>query len=84
MSSGSLAKTLLLSLWISFLLITVAGYIHSGPVSTALFVFARFLLPDSFETILLSVVLKFAVEAILSISIGVVSGPDLELEEGPL
>jgi hypothetical protein len=65
-------KTLLLSLWITFLLITVAGYINSGPISTALFVFARFFVSDSFEAVLLSVVLKLAVKAIFSIPIGVV------------
>ncbi len=72
MSSGSIAKTLLLSLWISFLLITVSGYVYSGPIGTTLSVFARFFVPDSFETILLSVVLKLAVETIFSILVGVV------------
>ena len=77
MSSGSLAKTLLLSLLISFLLITVAGHIHFGPIGMSLFVSARFLFADSFETIFLCVILEFTVEAVLSIPIGIVpwSGP---------
>jgi hypothetical protein len=76
-SSGSLVKTLLLSLLISFLLITVAGHIHFGPVGTSLFVSAQFLFTDSFETVLLCVILEFTVEAVLSIPIGIVpwSGP---------
>jgi hypothetical protein len=66
-SSGSLAKTLLLPLKISVLLVTVAGYVHPGPVGMTLFVFAWFLVPDSFKTILLRVFLKLAVETIFSI-----------------
>jgi len=66
-SSGSLAKTLLLSLEILVLLITVAGYVHSGPIGMTLFVFAQFFVPDSFKTIFLHVVLQFAIETIFSI-----------------
>jgi hypothetical protein len=71
-SSGSLAKTLLLSLEISVLLITVAGYVHPGPISMTLFVFARFFVSDSLKTIFLCVILQLAVETIFSIPAGVV------------
>jgi hypothetical protein len=44
-------KTLLLSLGHLILRIVVAGQIHSGPICTTLFVFARFFVSYSFETI---------------------------------
>jgi hypothetical protein len=68
----NIVPILLLSLEISVLLITVAGYVHPGPIGMTLFVFARFFVSDSFKTIFLHVVLQLAVETIFSILVGVV------------
>ena len=75
MSSGSLAKTLLLSLLISFILFTVAvaGHIHFWPIGSSLFVFARFIVFHSLPAFFLSVILDFAIEAIFPIPVAVVS-----------
>ena len=64
-------KNWLLSLLISVLIFV--RHIHFRPVGTSLFVFARFIVFNSLPAFLLSVVLDFAIEAILPISIPVVS-----------
>jgi hypothetical protein len=72
-SSGSSGKILLLSLLISFTLITVAGHIHFRPIGMSLFVYAWFIFTDSFSAFFLVVVLDLAIKALLLILIGVVS-----------
>ncbi len=64
-------KNRLLSLLISFL--TFICQIHFRPVGLSLFVFARFIVFNSLPAFLLSVVLDFAVEAVLSVPVPVVS-----------
>jgi hypothetical protein len=72
-SSGSGAKTLLLSLLISFTFISIAGNVHFRPVDTSLFVSAWFVFMDSLLEFFLSVVLDLAVKAVFPIPIGVAS-----------
>ncbi len=63
-------KNRLLSLLISVLILV--SHIHFRPVGTSLFVFARFIDFISLPAFFLSVVLDFAIEAILSISVPVI------------
>jgi len=78
-SSGSWAKTLLQSLLISFILITVAGYIHFRPIGTSLFVSAWVVFSNSLWAFVLSVVLDFAVETVLAVPAEVVCGLNLSV-----
>jgi hypothetical protein len=64
-------KNQLLSMLISLLLFV--SHIHFWPVGTSLFVFAWFIVFDSFPAFFLSMVLDFAIEAVLSVSVPVVS-----------
>jgi hypothetical protein len=64
-------KNQLLSLLISFL--TFLCHIHFRPIGGSLFVFARFIVFNSLWAFFLSVVLDFAVEAILPVPVPVVS-----------
>jgi hypothetical protein len=79
-SSGSLGKTMLLSLLISFTLFTVAvaGHIHFWPICTTLFVSARFIFLDSFPALILGVILNFTVEAVFAVPVCVASGAGVE------
>jgi hypothetical protein len=70
---------LLRHLLISFILISVAGHIHFRPISTSLFVSAWFVFSNSPLAFILSMVLDFAVEAVLAIPVGVTSGTGLAL-----
>ncbi len=78
-SSGSWAKTLLLSLLVFFTeiivysVITVVHHIHFRPVGTSLFVSTRFIFTNSFAAFLLRVILDFVIKAVLSISVEVAS-----------
>jgi hypothetical protein len=67
-----LMKNRLLSLLISILILV--SHLHFWPVGTSLFVFAWFIFSDSFSALFLGMILDFAVEAILPISVPVVSG----------
>ncbi len=60
----------LLSLLISFL--NFVCHIHFRPIGSSLFVFARFIVFNSLPAFFLSVVLDFAVEAILPVRVPVV------------
>ncbi len=71
MSSDSLMKNWLLSLLISFLVIT--GHEHFRPIGLSLFVFARFIVFHPLSAFFLSVVLNFAVEAVLPVPDAVVA-----------
>jgi hypothetical protein len=53
--------------------LSLVSHIHFRPVGTSLFVFARFIVFNSLPAFFLSVVLDFAIEAILPISVPVVS-----------
>ena len=64
-------KNRLLSLWISFLVIT--GHIHFRPIGSSLFVFARFIVFHSFSAFFLSVVLDFAIKAVFPVSVAIVT-----------
>jgi hypothetical protein len=64
-------KNQLLSLLISVLILV--SHIHFRPIGTSLFVFARFIVFNSLPAFFLSVVLDFAVEAVLPIPVTVVS-----------
>ncbi len=64
-------KNRLLSMLISFL--TLVCYVHFRQIGVSLFVFARFIVFYSLPAFLLSVVLDFAVEAILPVPVPVVS-----------
>ena len=71
MSSDSLMKNRLLSLWISFLVIT--GHVHFRPIGSSLFVLARFIVFNSLSAFFLRMVLDFAVEAVLSVPVTVIT-----------
>ncbi len=71
MSSDSLMKNWLLSLWISFLVIT--GHKHFRPIGSSLFVFAWFIVFHSLSAFFLSVVLCFAVEAVFPVPVAIVA-----------
>ncbi len=71
MSSDSLRKNRLLSLLISVLVIT--GYKHFRPIGSSLFVLAWFIVFHSLSAFFLSVVLYFAVEAVLPVPVSVVA-----------
>jgi hypothetical protein len=64
-------KNRLLSLLISFLVIT--GHKHFRPIGSSLFVFAWFIVFHSLSAFFLSVVLYFAVEAVLPVPVSVVA-----------
>ncbi len=64
-------KNRLLSLLISVLIFIC--YVHFRPIGTSLFVFAWFIVFNSLPAFFLSVVLDFAVEAVLSVPVPVVS-----------
>jgi hypothetical protein len=66
-------ETLLLSLLISFILITVAGHVHFKPMGMSLSVSAQFVYTNPFLTFILGVVLDIAVEAVLSVPVRVVA-----------
>ena len=71
MSSDSLMKNRLLSLWISFLVIT--GHIHFRPIGSSLFVLARFIVFHSLSAFFLSMVLDLAVEAVFPVAVAIVT-----------
>jgi hypothetical protein len=76
-SSGSLMKNWLLSLLISVL--TFVCHIHFRPIGTSLFVLAQFIVFNSLPAFFLSVVLDFALEAVLPILVPVISFSGVEL-----
>ncbi len=65
-------KNRLLSLLISVSILV--SHIHFWPLGTSLFVFAWFIVLDSFSALFLCVILDFAVKAILPVPVPVVSG----------
>ena len=64
-------KNRLLSLWISFLVIT--GHIHFRPIGTSLFVFAGFIVFHSLSAFFLRVVLDLAVKAIFPVPVTIIT-----------
>jgi hypothetical protein len=70
-TSDSLMKNRLLSLLISFLVIT--GHKHFRPIGLSLFVLAWFIVFHSLSAFFLSVVLYFAVEAVFPIPVAIVA-----------
>jgi hypothetical protein len=64
-------KNQLLSLLISILILV--SHLHFWPV-LSLFIFAQFIFSDSFSALFLGMILDFAVEAILPVSVPVISG----------
>ena len=70
-------KNRLLSLWISFLVIT--GHIHFRPIGSSLFVLARLIVFHSFSAFFLRMVLNLAVEAVFSVPVTVITTSDVSL-----
>jgi hypothetical protein len=62
-------KNRLLSLWISFLVIT--GHKHFRPIGSSLLVFVWFIVFHSLSAFFLSVVLYFAVEAVFPVPVAI-------------
>ena len=71
MSSDALMKNRLLSLWISFLVVT--GHIHFRPIGTSLFVLARFIVFHSLSAFFLRMVLDLAVKAVFPIPVTIIT-----------
>jgi hypothetical protein len=70
-SLDSLMKNRLLSLWISFLVVT--GHIHFRPIGSSLFVFARFIVFHSLSAFFLRMVLDLAVKAVFPVPVAIVT-----------
>ena len=71
MSSDSLMKNRLLSLWISFLIVT--GHIHFRPIGSSLFVLARFIVFHSLSAFFLRMVLDLVVKAVFPVPVTIVT-----------
>ena len=51
----------------------ITGHVHFRPIGSSLFVLARFIVFHSFSAFFLSVVLDFAVEAVFSVPVTVIT-----------